>query len=180
MVKGLYVRSLQCKHYIKETVGSFWIHHFFPMGSLLHRPQADPHTCESVPGPRVKEGIIPRILLFAPRINSRAKEAWQARPWDQMAHRDGSLIRLRGGTPDGKAADAPGTMNMPEKAAGFSQNFPDSSSLLTFQTLISNGNLVHIRITFPVSSQMQDTEKSAMRSSPCPRVAHSPREESKL
>lgn len=153
------------------------------MRSLLHRPQADPHACKSVPGPRLKEGIIPRILSFAPRINSRAKEAWQARPWDQMAHCDGSLIRLRGGTPDGKAADAPGTTNMPEKAAaspGFSQNFPDSSSLLTFQTLIFNGNLVHIWITFPVSSQMQDTEKSAMRSSPCPRVAHSPREESKV
>lgn len=94
-------------------------------------PQADPHTPGSLPGPRVKEGIIPKILSFAPRINSRAKEARQARPWDQTAHHDGSLPRLRGGTPDRKAADAPSAANMPEKAAaahpGLSQNFPTAA-----------------------------------------------------
>lgn len=149
-----------------------WTCHIFPMGSFLHRPQADLHICAR---PQSEGRGDPQSPLFATKINPKAEEPWAARSWDQITHRDHSLIKLRGGVQDMKAADAKESSRL----AGillkilwphFSLDFPNTNN--------PNNNLVHIWTTFPIPSSVQGMGMSAMRGSLSPHVAHNPSEES--
>ena len=123
--------------------------------------------------PKSEDRVTPRVPLFSPRINSRSKKAWPARPQPQKAewrYLGCESYRCSRSCEKHQRKKQPLVVLPQIFRHHFSLDFPNTNN--------PSGNLVHTRTNYPILNPMQGTRNSPMRGSPCPQLVHSLNEES--
>ena len=123
--------------------------------------------------PQSEDRVIPRVPLFSPRINSRSKKAWPARPQPQKAE-----WRYLGCESYRRSRSCEKHERKKQPLKVLPQIFRHHFSLDFPNTNNPSDNSVHIWTNYPILNPMQGTRSSPVRGSPCPQIVHSLNEES--